>query len=175
MTKITAPLDLDEITSVLQSTPILLEQQAKVLPDRVAVWHPSGGKWCVKEIVGHLIEEDKRDFVGRIRLMLDQDEPRLAVNDQDEVARARNDCAKSLGTLLDEFCTVRSNGASFVGRLKGEELNRRGVHPKIGAISVGNLLNEWIYHDLNHLRQIEANVQRFLWDHLGNMQQFYKS
>lgn len=175
MTHISAPLDLPEITGVLQSTPILLQQLVAVLPNRVVVWHPSDGKWCVKEIVGHLIEEDKRDFVDRIRFMLDQDEPRLSVNDQDGVARKRNDCSKDLPDLLDEFSAVRSSSASFVSALKEPELSRGGVHPEIGRISVRNLLNEWIYHDLNHIRQIDANVQRFLWNHLGNMQQFYKS
>ena len=175
MTNINAPLDLPEITGALQSTPILLQQLVAVLSGRVVVWHPSDGKWCVKEIVGHLIEKDKRDFVDRIRLMLGQDEPRLSVNDQDEVARRRNDCAKDLRNLLDEFSAVRSSSTSFVSALKEPELSRGGVHPKIGRMSVRNLLNERIYHDLNHNRQIDANVQRCLWTHLGDMQQFYKS
>ena len=44
-------------------------------------------KWCIKEVIGHLTEEDKRDFAGRIEAMLDELEPSLKLNDQEEVAR----------------------------------------------------------------------------------------
>lgn len=27
--------------------------------------HPAAGKWCIKEIIGHRTEQDRRDFVGR--------------------------------------------------------------------------------------------------------------
>jgi len=33
-----------------------------------------------KEVIGHLSEEDQRDFVGRIQAMLDANEPRFTVN-----------------------------------------------------------------------------------------------
>jgi len=59
-------------------------------------YHPGPGKWCIKEVVGHLTEEDKRDFVGRIERMFDQAEPQLGLNDQDEVAQQRQDWAKDM-------------------------------------------------------------------------------
>lgn len=169
------PLAPQEVAHLLQNTTIVLRQLVTALPNRVVVLHPGPGKWCIKEVIGHLTEEDKGDFVGRIRMMLDEPEPSLKVSDQEEVARARRDCEKNLHDLLDEFNTVRSSSVAFVMRLRATELDRGGVHPKIGHIRIRELLHEWIYHDLNHIRQIDANVQRFLWDHLGNMQRFYPS
>jgi hypothetical protein len=173
MANTSSPLELHEVISLLRSTPIVLRNLLNVLPNGAAAWHPSAGKWCIKEVVGHLIEEDKRDFVGRIRVTLDQDEPHLTVTDQEEVARMRGDCDKSLDDLLDEFSAVRDSSVAFVSALKGSELRRGGVHPKIGRLQITNLLHEWIYHDLNHIRQINANIQSLLWAHLGNMQRFY--
>ncbi len=167
-------LQLREISRVLHSTPSVLRNLVAELPERAASWHPSQRKWCIKEVIGHLTEEDKRDFVGRIRVILEQDQPLLTVNDQDEVARMRRDCAKDLQGLLDEFSKVRSGSVEFVARLKETELDRSGMHPKIGLIRVTDLLHEWMYHDLNHIKQISGNVQRFLWAHLGNMQRFYE-
>jgi hypothetical protein len=166
-------LELHDVTVFLRNTPVALRNLLEALPGGTVAWHPRAGEWCIKEVVGHLLEEDKRDFVGRIRLILDQDEPRLTVNDQEEVARMRRDCDRDLDELLDEFRTVRSASVSFISTLKATDLHRRGVHPTIGHLEVTNLLHEWIYHDLNHLSQIGANVQRFLWPHLGNMQRFY--
>jgi hypothetical protein len=144
------------------------------LPERATAWHPAPGKWCIKEVVGHLTEEDNRDFAGRIRTMLDRDEPDLTVTDQDEAARLRRDCAKNLQDLLDEFSSARSAGVELVLNLKEAELLRAGIHPRVGRIRVCELLHEWVYHDLNHIGQISGNLQRLLWARLGNMQQFYK-
>jgi hypothetical protein len=174
MANISVPLELHEVATFLQSTPVVLRNLLHALPDGAVAWHPSAGEWCIQEVVGHLIEEDNRDFVGRIRLMLDQDEPRLTVTDQKEAARMRHDCDKNLDDLLDEFSTVRGASVSFVSALKEGELHRGGVHPKIGHLRITNLLHEWIYHDLNHISQIRANVQSVLWAHLGNMQRFYQ-
>lgn len=168
------PLKLQEMISLLQSTPVVLRNLLNVLPNGATAWHPSVGKWCIKEVIGHLLEEDKRDFVGRIRAMLEQDEPRLTVTDQEEVARMRHDCDKNLDDLLNEFSTVRDSSVAIVSVLKESELHRGGVHPKIGHLQITNLLHEWVYHDLNHISQRHANVQSYLWAHLGNMQRFYQ-
>jgi len=169
------PLSLEEVAGLLQSTVMLLRQRAATLPDRAISWHPDIGKWCTKEIIGHLTEEDHRDFVGRMRRMLEETEPSLKVNDQDKVARARRDCEKTLTALLDEFESVRTESVAFVKTLSAADLGRGGIHPRIGRITIQELLHEWIYHDLNHFRQIDANLQRFLLNHLGNMQKFYPS
>ncbi len=168
-------LNPKEVTQLLQNTALVLRQRVTALPDRAIARHPGPGKWCVKEVIGHLTEEDARDFVGRIQTVLDEMEPSLRINDQEEVARVRRDCDKDLHDLLDEFDTVRSSSIAFVMKLGVTDLDRGGMHPKIGHIRIRELLHEWIYHDLNHLRQIDANVQRFLWDHLGKMQRFYPS
>jgi hypothetical protein len=169
-----AALELHDVTVFLRKTPVVLRNLLEALPGGAVAWHPRASEWCIKEVVGHLLEEDKRDFVGRIRLILDQDEPRLTVTDQEEVARMRQDCDRNLDNLLDEFSTVRGASVSFISKLKATDLHRSGVHPKIGHLAVTNVLHEWIYHDLNHISQIGANVQSFLWAHLGNMQRFYQ-
>lgn len=150
-----------------------LRQLADLESDHIA-FHPRTGSWCVKQIIGHLIEEDARDFTGRIRVMLDQGNPQLQMNDQDAVACLREDCKKKLANLLDEFMTIRTESAAFVHSLPPEALDRVGIHPKLGRISVLELLNEWVYHDLNHLSQINRNLQAALWPQLGAMQGFYR-
>jgi hypothetical protein len=37
---------------------------------------------------------------------------------------------------------------------------------------VDELLNEWVHHDRNHARQILANVQAYVWPHMGATQRF---
>ena len=164
-----------QLAESLRRTPIVLRELISALPDRAVAHHPGSRKWCIKEVLGHLSEEDKRDFVGRIEMMLHESEPCLNLNDQDEVARERHDCGKDIHELLDEFTTIRAASVRFVEQLSATDLQRGGMHPRIGLIRVRELLHEWVYHDLNHIRQIEGNAQSLLWNHLGNMRGFYTS
>jgi hypothetical protein len=166
-------LSVVEISDILASTPAVLRTLLVALPPEVASWHPENGKWRMKEVVGHLVEEDKRDFIGRIRVMLDQNEPPLVINDQDEVARERRDCLKALTDLLNEFDSVRQSSVAEIRALTEEQLRRSGVHPKAGRLQISDLLHEWVYHDLNHLKQISNNAQRLLWTQLGTLRGFY--
>ena len=166
-------LTVQETAELLRRMPVVLRELILALPHRAVGYHPGPGKWCIKEVVGHLTEEDKRDFVGRVELMLHQEHPRLDLNDQDEVALERHDCDKDIFELLDEFASIRKASVRFVEQLSAGDLERTGVHPKIGLIRVRELLHEWLYHDLDHAKQVERNVQQLMWHQLGNMQSFY--
>jgi hypothetical protein len=39
-------------------------------------------------------------------------------------------------------------------------------------LTIGDLLGEWVHHDREHLRQIMANVQEYVWPQLGGAQRF---
>ena len=168
-------LDISEVTQLLENTTALLRLRVPALPNGAVDWRPGPEKWCIKQIVGHLTESDKLDFVGRIGAMLHESEPVLKVNDQAEIAGQRRDCDKSIQDLLEEFDSVRSASVQFVTTLSPTDLDRTGIHPKIGKIRIREVLHDWMYHDLNHLKQIDSIVQSFLWAHLGNMQRFYQS
>jgi len=69
---------------------------------------------------------------------------------------------------------MRRASVTFVRALEDSDLLRAGMHPRVGRVQVIELLHEWVYHDLNHVRQVTANVQALLWPQLGNLQQFYQ-
>ena len=126
----------------------------------------------MKECVGHMIEAEKRGFAGRIRTMLGADNPRLETWDQVAVERARRDCERKPQELLDEFETLRRDSIELVRSLRPDQLPRPASHPEVGPLTVGDLLHEWVHHDGNHLRQALANVQAYMWPHMGNAQRF---
>lgn len=167
-----APLTPMYVASLLGVTPVFLQTELTRVPPAVLSWHPAAGEWCAKEVVGHLSESERRGFAGRIRFILDHADPELTAWDQGEVARARGDCGKELKDLLHEFTELRSASIRLVASLKDADLDRGGHHPKVGFLRVGDLLHEWIHHDRNHLRQILAGVQGFVWPWMGNTQRF---
>jgi len=167
-----APLSPAEIAALLEAAMATLQAELRALPDRVAAWHPAPGEWCAKEIVGHLIEAERRGFAGRIRLVLASDTPPLQAWDQDDVARARADCARPPAALLDELAALRRESVALVRGLRPADLERGGQHPKVGLLRVGDVLQEWVHHDRTHTRQALANVQAFVWPSMGAAQQF---
>jgi hypothetical protein len=45
-------------------------------------------------------------------------------------------------------------------QLKTADLERRGLHPELGPVTLGQLLATWVVHDLNHLSQIARVMGR---------------
>lgn len=163
-----------EVADVLQVSGQAYAGLLRSLPPALASWRPAPGEWCVNECVGHIVEAERRGFAGRIRIILGEDEPRLETWDQPSIAAARHDCDKPPSRLLAEFEPLRAASLELVRSLKPEQLERGGMHPKIGRLSVTELLHEWVHHDGNHLRQAYANVQAYAWPEMGNAQRFTK-
>ena len=161
-----------EIADLLETSGQAYASLLRGLTPEVASWRPAPEEWCVNECVGHVIESEKRGFAGRIRLILDADEPQLERWDQPGVAKARRDCEKRPQQILDEFEPLRSDSLSLVRGLKPEQVQRGGIHPTVARLTVEDLLHEWVHHDANHLKQAYANVQAYVWPHMGNAQRF---
>jgi hypothetical protein len=161
-----------EVAALLPATIALLRAEIGGLPERVVAWHPAPDEWCVKDVLGHLIEAERRGFAGRIRIILGADTPALDRWDPPEVARARRDCAKPAAALLEELADMRQASVAIVHGLGAADLDRAGKHPAVGRLTIGDLLQEWVHHDRNHVRQVLANVQAYVWPAMGNAQKF---
>ena len=166
------PLTPHEVARLIESAAAAIRAELAAHAEEILGWHPAPGEWCAKEVVGHLIESERRGFAGRIRLILAGDEPLLEAWDQTEVARARRDCERPAAVLIAELDTLRRDSATLVMGLRPSDLARGGRHPKVGRLQVSELLHEWVHHDRNHLRQMLANTQAAAWAQMGNAQRF---
>ena len=165
-----SPLTTTQVAALLRSLPVTLRAEAAGLGNEGMRWHPAPGEWCVNEVLGHVIEAERRGFAGQIRRIIDG-EP-LPTWDQEQVARERNDCARDGLELLAELDALRGEGLRLVEGLSQEQLALSGVHPDVGELRVVDLLHEWLHHDRAHLAQALANVQARVWPHMGNAQKF---
>jgi len=172
MSETTPRLTPSEIAQFLRATTLTLAAELAAATPAVLAWHPAPGEWCVKDVLGHIIEAERRGFAGRIRIIQAAADPRLEGWDQNEVARARGDCQRDAGDLLRELAALRQDSIGLVTSLRDADLSRGGHHPKVGYLTVADLLNEWVHHDRNHIKQILANVQAYVWPHMGASQKF---
>ena len=161
-----------EIAGTLEASASAYSTLLESLPPDAATWRPAPDEWCVNECVGHVIVAEQRAFAGRIKLILDEDEPVFQPWDAAEVQRARHDDKRSPEDLLAEFESTRNASLALVRSLNPEQLQRGGMHPRVERLTVNDLLHEWVHHDANHLRQAYANVQAYVWPDMGNAQRF---
>jgi hypothetical protein len=65
----TSELTTDQVAEFLEATCALVESELTALGDDSG-WHFDPGEWCANQVVGHLVEAEKRGFAGRIREIL---------------------------------------------------------------------------------------------------------
>ena len=166
------PLRPAEVARALTASGAAISAGLEGLPEEIAGWHPAPDEWCAKECLGHIVEAERRGFAGRIREILEA--PGVSIRDWDQVAvqRQRGDDRRALADLLAEFNSIRAKSVHLVEGLDESDLQKSCEHDFVGTLRVQDLLHEWIHHDLNHHRQMQANLQAYLWPSMGNAQRF---
>jgi len=106
-------------------------------------------------VLGHLIHGEETDWIPRARIILANSDDRT-FTPFDRFAMFENSKGKSVKQLLDEFDRKRIESLDTLRswNLTDEQLDREGVHPELGSVTLRQLLATWVVHDLTHLRQI---------------------
>ena len=168
-------LSVEQVAALLESATQTIVGELRAMGDEVARWRPAPGEWCANEVVGHIIEADRRGYSGRIGRILAAApgvEPFEPAWDQPSVAAARDDCAKPAELIIAELLASRGPAMALVRSLKPADMGRAAVHQNVGRVTVGELLREWCFHDRNHVRQLLTVVQARAWPVMGNTRRF---
>lgn len=166
-----AALTPAQITTLVRASGQAAVAEVRSLGERSRIT-PGPGAWSANEVLGHLIEADRRGFVGRMRLALQEDRPTFEPWDQPAVAAARRDQERDPEDLVAEFLAAREDGLRFAADLQPVDCARLGLHPAVGELSVSDLLHEWVHHDREHVAQILAVTQSLVWPAMGNARRF---
>jgi hypothetical protein len=144
-----------EASALLARTPGTLDAWLRGLPECWLVAHEGGDTWSPIDIVGHLIHGERTDWIPRIRRILDHDGS-VAFEPFDRLAQFQESAGKSLPDLLDEFARLRQDNVRELAALRVDEtqLSRPGLHPSLGAVTLGQVLATWVAYDLDHVTQI---------------------
>jgi hypothetical protein len=106
--------------------------------------------------------------------MLKEDSPALPSYDQTAADAAGTYRKGTAREHLKTFCHERDRTLSVLRYLPPEAADRAGQHSELGRITLDNLLNEWAWHDLGHIRQIaEVYRARAFYPKMGPFQRYY--
>jgi len=105
--------------------------------------------------IGHLIDGEETDWMPRARIILAQGAIRRFEPYDRFRHRARNR-NRTLDSLLDEFARLRLDNLRLLEswHLTDAQLDLRGEHPKLGPVTLRQLLAAWVVHDLGHIAQV---------------------
>jgi hypothetical protein len=148
-------LTLSRCREILTRTPAVLRALLSGLGDHWTTPNYGEGTWSAHDIVAHLINCERTDWIPRVRSILEGPSDRTfpPFDRQGYLAEART---KPLSALLDEFehCRRETLAALDSFQLTEADLGKQGLHPALGPATLRNLLATWTVHDLNHISQI---------------------
>jgi DinB superfamily len=151
----TAEHNLENTLALLARTPAALNVLVRDLPEAWTRADEGENTWNTVEIVSHLIHGERTDWMPRTRIILQSGETRT-FDPYDRWGHVRESQGKCLAELLDEFARLRQENLAELRalNLQPEDLARRGRHPVLGVVTLGQMLAAWAAHDLTHLHQI---------------------
>ena len=150
--------DLADTAALLRRTPEVLRALLRGLPDSWTETPDVPDGWRPRDVVGHLITGEQTDWIARTRLILEQGVS-VPFARFERFAMLERDTGVPLDTLVERFATLRAGNLATLGELVNEDdLDRRGLHPALGDVTLGELLASWAVHDLDHIGQIYAGL-----------------
>jgi hypothetical protein len=145
--------------TVLVRTPATLKELLSGLPDEWTTSNEGPDTWSPYQVVGHMAHIEDCDWMDRTTKILAEDAPLLEPVDR-EAGFARFD-GWSLEKILEHFATTRTANLEQLDSLVSvNDLERVGIHPDFGDVTLSQLLATWTVHDLNHVDQIAKTMSK---------------
>lgn len=145
---------VDKSIEILQATPNTLRSLLGGLSIDWTNQNEGPETWSPFDIIGHLIHGEKTDWIPRAKIILGSGDKHFEPFDR--FAMFSNSAGKNIMDLLSEFEGLRAININELIALNISEsdLEKTGIHPEFGPVTLRNLLSTWMVHDLNHISQI---------------------
>ena len=146
---------IEEAVAILSRTPAMVDAMLRGLPDGWIAAHEGGTTWSPFDVIGHLIHGERTDWIPRARIILEHREAK-PFEKFDRLAQFSESEGRTLAGLLDEFAALRRENLQALESLHptNADLDRNGLHPELGMVTLRQLLATWVAHDLDHIAQI---------------------
>ena len=160
---------------ILERTPLILANLLRGISNEWIMKNEGPDTFSPYDVVGHLLHGEKTDWVVRAKIILAHGVNK-PFDPYDRFAQYEESKGKSLEELLDELEVVRKENISWLRsvHLSEDDLERTGVHPVLGEVSLRNLLSTWVVHDLTHIAQITRVMAKQYIGEMGPWPQFFR-
>jgi uncharacterized damage-inducible protein DinB len=166
---------LERSYQILERTPSVLKTLLTGLDDGWVMNNEGPDTFSPYDVIGHLIHGEKTDWTARTKIILEFGLSKPFVP-WDRFAQYEESKGKTLEQLLEDFEKVRAENVIWFRSLKLSEtdLDKKGMHPKLGEVTLRNLLATWVVHDLTHIAQITRVMAKQYKEEMGPWPEFFR-
>lgn len=142
---------LMDTIDILSRTPRVLRDLLEGLDTKWANFRKHDQAFSPKDVIGHLILGEKYDWIPRMKIIVSPEKPK----EFPPFKRTGFDTSFGLREYLDQFERLRTqNLVSLEENVTIDDLNKTGIHPEFGEVTLEQHLATWVVHDYTHLFQI---------------------
>lgn len=158
----------------LRSAPASLRAVTAGVSSPALAFREEKSAWTIVEVVSHMADGEVVDWLPRIEIVL-SDGPDRVFTPFDRKGGFTRYKGWSLRDLVEEFDRLRRENVerllSF--KLRPEALERTGVHPELGEVTLEQLIACWVTHDCAHLAQISRILTRYFGANVGPWRAYF--
>lgn len=162
-----------EALGILRQTPAALRGLLAAAARHDLDWTPAPDRWSITQVLAHLADVEVNGFMSRFRAMVEREHPFLPSYDQLKLFESG---AQFDGPAeMERFLAERARTLIFLDALPAGAASRTGRHEELGSITLAQLLSEFAFHDLGHIRQVaEIYRARVFYPNMGEFRRYYK-
>ncbi len=167
--------DQKKSLEILERTPAVLKELLTGLDNDWLMNNEGPDTFSPFDVVGHLVHGEKTDWRARIQRILEFGDSKT-FDLFDRFAMYEESRGKTITELLHEFSTLRAENIKWFRSLQIMEtdLDKKGMHPVLGPVTMLNLLATWVIHDLTHIAQISRVMAKQYKEAMGPWQEFFR-
>lgn len=133
---------------------VIFGQLFSGVPEGDVRWKPSPEKWCLLEVLCHLVDEEREDFRARLRHVLFTPDAPLPPIDPQGWVHERKYISRDYNDMLELFLEERRASVAWLHSLENPQWTNAYNHPRFGPLSADLFLANWLAHDYLHFRQV---------------------
>ena len=160
--------ELSEARGALERGPSVLRSLVDGLPDAWLAARPTPEDWDAHAVVCHIFYVEESDWLVRARMIMEDGTatPFPPVEHGDQTSRYPGVMTTE---LVERFSALRRDNLAALEALglDSAALDRRGLHPVLGQVTLRQLLATWVVHDHNHIRQLQEALAAHYADEVG--------
>ncbi len=166
---------VEKSIEILERTPVVLQSLLSGINDDWVMNNEGPETFSPYDVIGHLIHGEKTDWILRAKMILEFGNTKTFVP-WDRFAQYEESKGKTLQQLLNAFATIRKENMEWFKALNLTEsdLDKTGIHPKLGEVTLRNLLATWVVHDLTHIAQITRVMAKQYKTEMGPWPEFFR-
>ena len=150
---------LTTVRGVLQTTPQRWTNLTQSSTIELLTTAPAKDEWSALECLQHILDTEYI-FQFRLQAFLNgEDFPGFNPDTQG----TKPDLSLKPVDYAEKFARARAESLNALANVTTDDLGKKARHQELGMVTLGEMVNEWAAHDLNHTVQAErAMMQPFL-------------